>query len=72
MNVDGRISGTVKWFDASLGYGFIAPDQGGKDCFVHHSAITMDGYRTLSEGQTVTFVVTRGAKGPQAEEVVLS
>lgn len=69
--MDARVSGTVKWFDAAKGYGFLAPDSGGKDVFVHHTAITMDGYRTLSEGQPVSFVVTRGAKGPQAEEVVL-
>lgn len=67
-----RIAGTVKWFKNDIGYGFIAPDTGGKDIFVHHSAVQMDGYKTLKEGQRVTFMVARGAKGPQAEEVVLS
>ena len=66
------MEGTVKWFKNELGYGFIAPDGGGKDVFVHHSAIEMDGYKTLKEGQRVTFVVERGDKGPQAEEVQLA
>jgi CspA family cold shock protein len=70
--VEGRISGTVKWFKGDLGYGFIAPDQGGKDIFVHHSAIEMDGYKTLKDGQRVTFSVIRGDKGPQADAVVVS
>jgi cold shock protein len=65
--VDERISGTVKWFKNQ--FGFIAPDRGGKDVFCHHSAIQMDGYKTLSEGQKVTFAVVRGDKGPQAEAV---
>jgi cold shock protein len=64
-----RISGTVKWFDNARGYGFIAPDGGGKDIFVHHTAIDMDGYKTLKESQRVTFAVVRGGKGPQADEV---
>lgn len=67
-----RQTGTVKWFKGDLGYGFIAPSTGGKDLFVHHSAIQMDGYKTLSEGQRVTFAVVRGEKGPQADAVVLS
>lgn len=66
-----RIQGTVKWFKNELGYGFIAPDIGGKDVFIHHSAVQMDGYKTLKEGQRVTFSVVRGSKGPQAEDVVL-
>ena len=69
--MDGKQQGTVKWFKADLGYGFIGPDGGGKDVFVHHTAIEMEGYKTLKEGQRVTFSVVRGAKGPQAEEVVL-
>ena len=70
--MDERISGTVKWFKGDLGYGFIAPETGGKDVFVHHSAIQMDGYKTLEEGQRVTFAVVKGQKGPQADAVVLS
>lgn len=70
--MDDRVSGVVKWFKGDLGYGFIAPDAGGKDLFVHHSAIQMDGYKTLREGQKVTFEVARGTKGPQAEAVVIT
>jgi CspA family cold shock protein len=70
--VDGKIEGTVKWFKNDLGYGFIAPDGGGKDIFVHHSAIQMDGYKTLKEGQRVTFAVVKGQKGPQCDEVVIA
>jgi CspA family cold shock protein len=62
--------GTVKWFNGSKGYGFIARDTG-EDVFVHYSAIVADGYRTLEEGQRVEFVVTQGDKGPQASEVSL-
>ncbi|MEU4834458.1 cold-shock protein [Streptosporangium sp. NPDC023615] len=60
--------GTVKWFNADKGYGFIAVD-GGKDVFVHYSAIMMDGYRALEQGQRVEFEITQGQKGPQAEAV---
>ena len=60
--------GTVKWFNAEKGYGFIAMD-GGADIFVHHSAIQMDGYRTLDQGQRVEFEVKQGDKGPQADAV---
>jgi cold shock protein len=60
--------GTVKWFNADKGYGFIAVD-GGSDVFVHHSAIEMDGYRTLDQGQRVEFEVTQSERGPQAESV---
>jgi len=60
--------GTVKWFNAEKGYGFITPDGGGQDLFVHFSAIQSSGYRTLDEGQAVTFEVTQ--KGPQADQVV--
>jgi CspA family cold shock protein len=63
-----RITGTVKWFNAAKGYGFIAHD-GGKDVFVHFSAIQMDGYRTLNEGDQVEFVIEDSTKGPQAVEV---
>jgi cold shock protein len=60
--------GTVKWFSADKGYGFIARE-GGPDVFVHHSAITMSGFRTLEQGQTVEFEVTTGDKGDQAQDV---
>jgi CspA family cold shock protein len=60
--------GTVKWFNSEKGYGFISID-GGDDVFVHFSAIDMDGYKTLSDGQRVEFEVTAGPKGPQAEKV---
>ena len=62
-------SGVVKWFNESKGYGFISPDDGGKDVFVHFSAIVGDGFRTLSEGQAVTYQVEDGPKGPQASQV---
>jgi len=64
-----RIQGTVKWFNASKGYGFIA-HEGGKDVFVHFSAITMEGYRTLNEGDKVEFTIEDSPKGPQAATVV--
>jgi CspA family cold shock protein len=64
-----RVVGTVKWFNATKGYGFLAQD-GGEDVFVHHSAIQTEGYRTLQEGQTVEFTVERGPKGLQATRVV--
>jgi CspA family cold shock protein len=60
--------GTVKWFNAEKGFGFIAVD-GGQDVFVHYSAIQMDGYKSLEEGQRVTFEVVQGEKGPQADAV---
>ena len=62
-------AGTVKWFNAEKGFGFIALDGGGADVFVHFSAIPADGYRSLDEGQRVEFEVTQGQKGPQAEQV---
>ena len=61
--------GTVKWFNAEKGYGFISAE-GSPDVFVHHSAITGDGFKSLDEGQSVEFEVTQGAKGPQAANVV--
>ncbi len=61
--------GTVKWFSADKGYGFIAPDDGTPDVFVHHSAIKAAGFRGLQENQRVEFTPGSGAKGPQAEEV---
>ncbi|MGV9308815.1 MULTISPECIES: cold-shock protein [unclassified Nonomuraea] len=62
--------GTVKWFNAEKGFGFIAPDDGSADVFVHYSAITTSGYRSLEENQRVSFETTRGPKGLQAEQVV--
>ena len=61
--------GTVKWFNADKGYGFITPDEGGEDLFVHFSAIQSQGYKTLDEGQKVSFEVGQGQKGPQAQNV---
>ncbi len=61
--------GTVKWFNADKGYGFIAQEGGGEDLFVHFSAIQMQGYKTLEDGQRVSFEVTQGQKGPQASNV---
>ena len=64
--------GTVKWFNAEKRYGFITVDEGGQDVFVHYSAIDMAGYKSLEEGQVVTFEVGTGSKGPQAEAVKLA
>ncbi|MDX6743033.1 cold-shock protein [Actinocorallia sp. A-T 12471] len=61
--------GTVKWFNAEKGYGFIAVDGGGPDVFVHYSAIQTSGYRSLEEAQRVEFEVTQGNRGPQADQV---
>ena len=63
-------TGKVKWFDSSKGFGFIAPDDGSKDVFAHHTAIQGDGYKSLQENQAVTFDVVEGAKGPQATNIV--
>lgn len=65
-----RMIGTVKWFNDAKGFGFITPENGEKDCFVHHSAIQMDGFRSLAEGDRVEFDLVQGAKGPAAENVM--
>ncbi|HLY21122.1 MAG TPA: cold-shock protein [bacterium] len=62
-------AGTVKWFSAEKGYGFITPETGGKDLFVHYSAIQADGYKSLNEGDKVEYEETQGRKGPQASNV---
>jgi CspA family cold shock protein len=62
-------TGTVKWFNATKGYGFITPSNGGDDVFAHYSAIEMEGYKTLKEGQQVEFEIQDGPKGPQASHI---
>lgn len=62
-------TGTVKWFNAEKGYGFIAPTDGSADVFAHYSEIATTGYRSLEEGQTVEFDITQGNKGPQATNI---
>jgi CspA family cold shock protein len=67
---DQRIKGTVKWFNNDKGFGFITPESGGKDVFVHHTAINSKGFRSLAEGDKVEFVITQGEKGPAAKDVI--
>jgi CspA family cold shock protein len=64
-----RITGKVKWFNDQKGFGFITPDNGEKDCFVHHSAIQATGFKSLGEGDAVAFEVVQGQKGPAAQNV---
>jgi CspA family cold shock protein len=64
-------TGTVKWFNDAKGYGFIQPDEGGKDLFVHHSEITGSGYKSLAEGAKVSFEARQGQKGPEATSVTV-
>jgi CspA family cold shock protein len=65
----GGVLGTVKWFNDSKGYGFISPDEGEKDLFVHHTSIAGDGYKSLPEGAKVEYEAAEGAKGPEAKNV---
>ncbi len=64
-----KVFGTVKWFNDAKGFGFIAQDNGGQDVFAHFSAIKAEGFKSLAEGQKVSFILTEGKKGPQAEEI---
>lgn len=65
-------TGTVKWFNEDKGFGFISPSDGGKDVFVHFRSIVSDGFKTLSEGQSVSYTVEQGQKGPQASNVTVA
>ena len=69
IGIYGMSKGTVKWFNADKGFGFITPEDGGKDLFVHHSEIKSDGYASLNDGQAVEFEVGQGEKGPCANKV---
>ena len=71
MSTESTQTGVVKWFDDGKGYGFITPEEGTKDLFVHHSSIAGDGYKSLAEGARVSFEEREGAKGPEATNVAL-
>lgn len=66
------VQGTVKWFNDDKGFGFLTPEDGGKDVFVHFRSIESDGFKSLSEGQRVTFKIEQGQKGPQATNVIVA
>jgi cold shock CspA family protein len=68
-STSGKVTGTVKWFNDAKGFGFVTPDGGGEDLFAHFSAINMDGFKTLQEGQRVAFEITQGQKGKQASNI---
>ena len=70
VDMTDRVTGTVKWFNGDKGFGSVERE-GGQDVFVHHTAIQMAGFKTLKEGQSVTMEVTKGEKGPQAENVIV-
>lgn len=67
-----KTTGSVKWFNETKGFGFITPDNGGTDLFVHFNSIVSEGFKTLAEGQKVSFSVEQGSKGPQAGNVTLT